>query len=523
MPKEHWIYGEYSVFIQCYTHRFLGWKIRVVDGCDRANQRAEIDLTDGPVKPELTLNREFSETDSREGIDYSNEYYDEEPMGPDQIAGLPSDVRVNVARPSSGRPPLTQPASRQPSKSADDGFFGNSAFPKFPVFPDGDMDTFFDAPSPFGSKKVTSPTRPPPPTRSPSTETPTPRSAPPTKTPPSRTPPPVRTTQSTRPSPTKLPTTQAIPTKSRAGGAVQPFSFPNNAVRQPFVLPAQPQDNFDINVRTDMKVGQQPHQSAGEHAVPTKSNRPFGFLSKGTVKGVPLPQSERSDLNGESPSAILNNRYRQPEPNRNQQPVAVREPSLRLTPPGRWSSGATQIQYKSSFDPTTVVLESGFKPIRKSGGPTPPLGFEVDGDDSDDEEEGKESAESKQGSVFTPSEGAPPPLVTLEPVFIPSDPDHLLSKNRNAGPTPIQLPEAVVPVVPGRAPPPQQRRPTHPPSLQQHHPQQQHTHQHLGSVNQPPSFQRQPQPGTKPPRKTGGGLSALFGFNRRQQQKPVLR
>lgn len=163
------------------------------------------------------------------------------------------------------------------------------------------------------------------------------------------------------------------------------------------------------------------------------------------------------------------------------------------------------------FNPDTVILESGFKPIRTNEGPVPPLGFDV---------EARETVAKEVISDETRVTSEPPSLVTLDPVFIASEPDH----RRAQDPVPIPLPKAVVPVVPGpsapvqKFPPPQFINPL--PNNPQFRP--------------PPTSQRQPirppfngqDPNNSrppPPSRKKSSFASFFNFGsqrRKEQQNP---
>jgi hypothetical protein len=173
------------------------------------------------------------------------------------------------------------------------------------------------------------------------------------------------------------------------------------------------------------------------------------------------------------------------------------------------------------FNPNTIILESGFKPIRNADGPIPPLGFDVEPQQN---AQGKGiSAEDPRFTTDSPS------LVTLDPVFVASEQDHRRPKE----PVPITLPKAVVPVVPGPSAP----VPRFPPNHEANQQQVNHFNQQQFRPHPTPPSQRQQQqrphfngqdvnarPHTPPPsppaRKKSSGLAAFFSFggNRRKEQ-----
>jgi hypothetical protein len=173
------------------------------------------------------------------------------------------------------------------------------------------------------------------------------------------------------------------------------------------------------------------------------------------------------------------------------------------------------------FNPNTIILESGFKPIRNADGPIPPLGFDV---------EPQQNVESKGISAEDPRvTSESPSLVTLDPVFVASEQDYRRPKE----PVPITLPKAVVPVVPGpsapvpRFPPhheanqvnhlhPQQFRPNQTPPVQRQQQQQRPSHFNGQDANARPHT----PPPSPPARKKSSGLAAFFNFggNRRKEE-----
>ena len=179
-----------------------------------------------------------------------------------------------------------------------------------------------------------------------------------------------------------------------------------------------------------------------------------GFKSVQSQITVGQTQQSQPDSSGMKPGRVI------PVHNRNQPAVSS-------------SSG--------SFDPSTIILESGFRPIRKSNGPVPPLGFEVEA-----------SSNEKKNPALADSNF----VTNLDPIFVPSD----LEKNRYSDPVPVPLPEAIVPVIPG--PPQITFRPFQQPSLR-------------------PIQQRRPVPvlptPPPPPQRKSSLLSFLnFGSQRRQ-------
>ena len=189
-------------------------------------------------------------------------------------------------------------------------------------------------------------------------------------------------------------------------------------------------------------------------------------------------------------------------------PTRINPPPVQQRPFNPSASPSNQRPYHQSsdnlggvFDPNTIILESGFKPIRTNEGPIPPLGFDV------------EPAHSEVKSFIDPETLAtsePPSLVTLEPVFVASEPDN----RRVQEPVPITLPKAVVPVVPGAAAPVPKFAPldeiaNNPP------------------FRGPPSSQRQPirpqqkDPYSRPgPQRKKTGLASLFSFGSQRRRDP---
>ncbi len=105
-------------------------------------------------------------------------------------------------------------------------------------------------------------------------------------------------------------------------------------------------------------LGQQHHQS---------SRKPFPAQQR--------PQYREDDFEDEEEEEPPTYRDHQSPPNRINPSVQLRRPSG-----GGGNPIRTPFQDSDSFgfNPGTIILESGFKPIRKSDGPIPPLGFEVE-------------------------------------------------------------------------------------------------------------------------------------------------
>lgn len=187
------------------------------------------------------------------------------------------------------------------------------------------------------------------------------------------------------------------------------------------------------------------------------------------------------------------------------------------------------------FNPGTVIFESGFKPIRKADGPIPPLGFEVEEPTSLERDSNHAPDVYNHNYNFeTPTDR--PSLITLDPVFIASDPDVHIGRPKNSAP--VTLPKAVVPVVPG----PAQAVARYPPIERPFHQQQpqQQQHQSNSQNHQPPQFRQIPvQLHQRPPvqtpqsapvakqdtpqrNKQRPGFSNFFGLGgqRRQQHVP---
>lgn len=178
---------------------------------------------------------------------------------------------------------------------------------------------------------------------------------------------------------------------------------------------------------------------------------------------------------------------------------------------------------QGSFNPSNIVYESGFKPIRTVNGPVPSLGFEVESQLSNDEE--SKDADEKSSTAQETADRNP---VSLEPIFIASEPDR--NNIRSQDPVPIPLPEAVVPVVPGRAPPvpklPTIVKPLEIPA-QQRQPQLQTQRPRIPPVQpvQPPQGPQQTlSPFIRPPANTNFRQSPLPPFvNQPPQQSPAFQ
>lgn len=142
--------------------------------------------------------------------------------------------------------------------------------------------------------------------------------------------------------------------------------------------------------------------------------------------------------------------------------------------PGASISGSSNSQ--DNFDPSSIIFESGFRPIRKSNGPVPPLGFEVEAP----------SSERKNPSLTESNIGP------MDPIFIPSD----LEKNRYNDPVPVPLPEAIVPVIPG------------PPQIT-FHPFQRPNPRPIQQLRPLPPVVTPPSP---PPQRKSSSILSLFNF-----------
>ena len=271
------------------------------------------------------------------------------------------------------------------------------------------------------------------------------------------------------------------------------------------------------------------------------------------------PQRPQNEDHHQAEAADPSSRFHQPPPLNPS--VQLRRP---IEPPRQQSPPPPNFQQSDSFgfNPGTVILESGFKPIRKADGPIPPLGFEVEaqpaaspphherldlsGQSQLDFEDDPRLQEHPPQFRQEATSDRPSTLITLDPVFIASAPDATAQRGRPRDSLPVQLPKAVVPVVPG-PPQPQQPPQAPPPQFQQdlrfHPPPQQQSFQspppHLQFGRQPPPSAGRPYPHAIPPslkdgnnknkpsgsNGSGGGLASLFNFGgqrrNQQQQQPA--
>ncbi|XP_042220743.1 uncharacterized protein LOC121865425 isoform X2 [Homarus americanus] len=126
-----------TVYYQCYTHRFLGWKIHVVDRCDSEQLTAA-----GSVKDSSVVLPGASD------YDFYDYYYDERDAGAAPHPGfhrppightsnrIPGGGVVKPPRPTVTRQPRPQP------KPADEILPGDFSFPNFPKEFQAGFDSF---------------------------------------------------------------------------------------------------------------------------------------------------------------------------------------------------------------------------------------------------------------------------------------------------------------------------------------------------------------------------------------------
>lgn len=484
------------VYYQCYTHRYLGWKIRVVDSCDVSdNNRKSINIAPGKTRnPNLASEHPMTdEAQYRDDFAY-DEYEDEDTSHNHATHKRPNDSHL-------------RPEHRSPS-FADDGFFAQSPFGE--NFP-SDFSDFLREPSGFGQKeqKDDKPSKAPSKPQEP------------------------RRPLKERPLPAVKKEEPQFKEESSFGrpSSRPAFAQPANNQRKPTSAPQpterpvkeRPFEEFDVrdNVQESQRPVNQDNSENDDNNGSHQANHHNHQVEKenGSIKpSAPLPRIP-------PPRPAYNPQLRQPQLNRPQ----------------------------STFNPSNVVYETGFKPIRTVNGPVPTLGFEVEAQQSNDESNREADEESSSAQ-----ESADRPPVALEPIFIASEPDR--NNIRSQDPVPIPLPEAVVPVVPGRAqpvpkpPPPvkplefpaQQRRPDQqaqrpriPPVQPNQVPQAPGPQQTLSPFIRPPAntaFRQPPLPPfvntppqqspalppSQPQRKKTSALASFFNFGgqRRQQNEP---
>jgi hypothetical protein len=484
----------------------LGWKIRVVDRCDLGDNNRKADVSgqgSAPLKPSP---KEPSEDEQKEYPDY---YEDDSPRFQEikkmDAASSPNNVDFG-------------PELRTPGDSGD--FFPENPFRgNFPT----DFEDFFKESS-FGSREDERPV-------------------------------PQRTTVPPRPS------TSPRPTAPQRNTVRYPAPLPTAPPTPPTVKPTKP---VPVPVRTT----EPPQRQIPSQNVKTEEQKPHSGLSiPGPVKQLTKliqhstnfrqrPNSQNHQNQKESspnhdlaePRPLTPDRSRdrpqQPEkpawsPSSNEQesthfnnketiPTRINPPPVQSHSFNQQSASSNLPFFRQQndqiggiFNPNTIILESGFKPIRNADGPIPPLGFDVEPQQN---AQGKGiSAEDPRFTTDSPS------LVTLDPVFVASEQDHRRPKE----PVPITLPKAVVPVVPGPSAP----VPRFPPNHEANQQQVNHFNQQQFRPHPTPPAQRQQQqrphfngqdvnarPHTPPPsppaRKKSSGLAAFFSFggNRRKEQ-----
>lgn len=174
----------------------------------------------------------------------------------------------------------------------------------------------------------------------------------------------------------------------------------------------------------------------------------------------------------------------------------------------RPSSFGFETETGPGFDPSKIVFESGFKPIRRTDGPVPPLGFEVEAPSSgrgtfphntnNHIRNDPASSNNKDGSN----------LITADQAFLLNEPD----KSRHKNPVPVPLPEAIVPVIPG----PAQK------VYQDQNPFKPSNRPLAASVRRQPVPAPYTHPHTAPHRKTAGFSLFNLGAQRRQPSGSLI-
>lgn len=436
---------------QGYTHRYLGWKIRVVDSCDVGNDNRKADSA-GFSKPSFSPSpkQPTYEIDAREDQDYYE--YDIPSNVPEEtkkIAVSPSKVDLAAEH-------------RTPDQNP---FFSNPFGNPFP----SDFGEFFGD-SPFGKKEEKQPQRP----------------ASVAANKPSKV---VPVLKSTELPPVIIRAEEQKPQSNVPGPLKQLNKFINHASN---LNQKQPARNVQKDPQRNQEANERPAHSSRPAERPSQSARP---LYEDDDTGLENHQQNTEET----------------------LPTRINPPPVKQRPFNPVGSSSIQRPYHQSsdqlggvFDPNTIILESGFKPIRTNDGPIPPLGFDVEPTHS----------ESKSAvDLETRVTSEPPSLVTFDPVFIASEPDN----RRAQEPVPITLPKAVVPVVPGpSAPVPKFPPPAH--------------SANTPPFRTPPSSQRQPlrpqlkdpnlRPNGAPPQRKKSGLASLFGFGsqrRRDSPPPIAK
>ena len=437
----------------------MGWKIRVVDDCDLDNRNRKVDVASQPGAAFSPASKRPSEDEVEHRGD--EDYYEDDVPRIPQKKVTPTK-NLDFA-----------PEHRTPS----DGFFPENPFTgNFP----SDFGEFFKD-SPFGREEKKRPAPPPPPP------------------PPQRLPPPTQTASK----PAKVAPAAPVPKATE----LPPVVVRAEEQQPPATRIPGPLKQLTKLINHASNFNQQPNIQNHQTRDPQRN--------QGPVQPQRPPQ-ERQPQQPDRP-AWVGTANEQPtqngNPNKEKIPTKINPPPVQH--PYNQGASTTPLvvqrpfyhhqndQFGGVFNPSSVILESGFKPIRTADGPVPPLGFEVEG----------QHTVSKGVVLDDPRvTSEPPSLVTLDPVFIASEPDH----RRVQEPVPITLPKAVVPVVPGPSAP----VPRFPPSssnqqFRQPSPGQQNRHPHVQNPNE-----RHP-----PPSRKKSGFASFFNFGsqrRREQQTPPV-
>lgn len=479
-----------TIYYQSYVHRYLGWKIRVVDSCDLDHNNRKAGTSGQPSNEFNPASKRPLEDDQREYPDYYE----------DDVPRIPEIKKIDNAEPSNTMD--FAPEYRAPESE----FFPENAFGgNFP----SEFEDFFRESS-FGSRDEDRPvpqrTTAPPPRPSPTTRPTVPQRyySTPVPTAPPTLPPTLPPVKPTKPAPAVVRTTEpplriapqvVVKTEEQKPHISIPIPGP---VKQ---LTKLIQHSSNFRQRPNLQNHQReplPNQEPAEPR-PLIPDRQQDRSAQSERPAWSPPSNEQQNNNFNAKDVI---------------PTRINPPPVQAYSFNPQAGGV--------FNPNTIILESGFKPIRNVDGPIPPLGFDVEPQNL----EGKGiTAEDPRVTSESPS------LVTLDPVFVASEQDHRRPKE----PVPITLPKAVVPVVPGPSMPAPRFPPQHDANQQVNPPNPQQFKPHpkppalpaQRPQPRPPQFSGQDAnarphspPGPPPARKKSSGLAAFFNFggNRRKEQ-----
>ncbi|KAK2712009.1 hypothetical protein QYM36_010890 [Artemia franciscana] len=293
------------VYYQCFTHRYLGYRIRVVDRCDTKLQSRKV------------------------GADSDLDFYDED-YDPEFDQQQPEGLRISQ---SQTRP--SKPSTMIESNGSD---FPKFDFPEFPNFgsfakefePTGNEKDFFQGNALRGSQDQYTSTN---------------NLNGLVKQPNLPLPPPIQKV-SVIPRTSERTISKVIADLPLSEPTLPPPSLP------PF---SSPRNVDQLSFASQQTKNRQRYKPYTLQIDKSKSNQ-FEDIAY-----------------DDDHEALENNRFSQGGYNARQQGIN-KQPSQTYT---QERQDVAQANVRNTFNPSSVVLESGFKPIKNSNGPVPPLGFEV--------------------------------------------------------------------------------------------------------------------------------------------------